>query len=305
MRRLDRPRQLADERVLRVVGVLVLVHQEVPEPALVERRDLGEGTEQVHGLRNEVVEVERVRAVQLGRVAPEQLEEHDLRRVVRVDLAAVALDVDELVLELRDLARDGAHRETQRVGLHVLHEPLDEGARVGRVVDRETAREAELLGLAAQDAHARRVERRDPHALRGVPADELLDALAHLARRLVRERDGENLARPQLAIADEPGDAPREHARLARASARDDEERLRARLHGRELLRVEALEQRVIVPTRGIEGVVGEEAHGRPSLGRAPDRLAAARPVRVRRGPRGRGRAGRRRRRRARSTPRR
>ena len=32
--RLDRPGQLADERVLRVVGVLILVDQHVPEPAL-------------------------------------------------------------------------------------------------------------------------------------------------------------------------------------------------------------------------------------------------------------------------------
>ena len=40
--------QLADQHVLRVVGVLVLVDQDVPEPAAVGLAHLGEGLEQLH-----------------------------------------------------------------------------------------------------------------------------------------------------------------------------------------------------------------------------------------------------------------
>ena len=111
--RLDRPRQLTDERVLGVVGVLVLVDEHVPEPPLVERRDLGERAEQVDGLRDEVVEVEGVRPAQRLGVAPEDLEERDLFRVVGVEAAREGLDVDELVLELRDLAEHRAGREAR------------------------------------------------------------------------------------------------------------------------------------------------------------------------------------------------
>ena len=44
------------------------------------------------------------------------------------------------------------------------------------------------LRLAPQHAHAERVERHDPHGARR-RADELGEALAHLAGRLVREGD--------------------------------------------------------------------------------------------------------------------
>ena len=62
---------------------------------------------------------------------------------------------------------------------------------VGLVVDRELPRVAELVGVGAQDAHARRVERRHPHRARDRP-DQRADALAHLVGGLVGERDGED-----------------------------------------------------------------------------------------------------------------
>ncbi len=124
----------------------------------------------------------------------------------------------------------------------LFHQPFEQRARVARVVDRERLREAELLGLAAQDAHARRVERRDPHALRAV-ADQLTDALAHLARGLVRERDREDLARPRLFRAQQRGDAAGQHARLARSGTGDDQQRGSAVGDRFALRRVEAREQ--------------------------------------------------------------
>jgi hypothetical protein len=84
-----RPRELADERVLRVIRVLVLVDEDVPEAPLVERGDLREGTEEVDRLGDEVVEVERAGIAEATRVLAEDLEEHDLLRVVRVRIARV------------------------------------------------------------------------------------------------------------------------------------------------------------------------------------------------------------------------
>ena len=120
-------------------------------------------------------------------------------------------------------------------------------------------REAELLGLAAQDAHARGVEGRDPHALRAV-ADELLHALAHLARGLVGERDREDLAGPCLFVAQQARDAAGEHARLARAGTGDDEQRLAAVGDGLALRRVEPLEQVFVGARRRCGGRAGTEA---------------------------------------------
>ena len=284
---LNRPGQLANERVLRVIRVLILVNENVPESPLVQRRNLRKRAEQVDRLRDEIVEVEGVRTPKLDRVPAEQLEEHDLGRVTQIHLTAVTLRIDELVLEPRDLAGDGTHREAQGVGLHVFDKPLNQRARIGRVVDGECGAEAELLGLTPQDAHARRVERRDPHALRGLAPHEQLDALAHLGRRLVGERDGQNLAGPQLAITNEARDAPRQHRRLTRAGTRDDQQCLRPAQHGRALRRVEPVKQRIGVGERG----GGGGAHDHSSLGRAADAAPASiRPVTAPRGPQGRGR---------------
>lgn len=52
--------ELLDELVLRDVGVLVLVDEDVAEASAVVLRGVGEGLEQVDGRHDEVVEVERV-----------------------------------------------------------------------------------------------------------------------------------------------------------------------------------------------------------------------------------------------------
>ena len=76
-------------------------------------------------------------------------------------------------------------------------------------------------------------------------ADEPEDPLAHLGRRLVRERDREDPPRRDVAHADEVGDPVSEHARLARPGAREDEERALGRRDRAGLLGVQARDDRL------------------------------------------------------------
>jgi hypothetical protein len=80
-----------------------------------------------------------------------------------------------------------------------------------------------------------------PRTLIGVSAGQ---PQQHLARRLVRERDGEHRQRRRLAGREQPRDARREHARLAAAGAREDERRPVRQRDGLELRRVEVGEKR-------------------------------------------------------------
>jgi len=91
-------------------------------------------------------------------------------------------------------------------------------------------------------------------------AQQMQRAFAHLARRLVRERHGQDLPRLDPQVADQIGDAVREHARLPRAGARQDEQRPFAVCNGRSLLRIERVEDRV-----GHRSMVCATA-GQPSL---------------------------------------
>ena len=251
----DRLRVVADDRevavlggeqlepaVLGVVGVLVLVDEHPAERVRVAVADLLEQLEQVDRAEQQVVEVHRVGAVQLALVALVDVGDGLLEE--RADELAVVLRGAELVLRVGDLDLHRPRREPLGVDVEVVQALLDQPPLVGRVVDRELARVAEPVRVRAQHARAGGVERHHPHRARRA-ADEQLDPVAHLLRRLVRERDGEDLVRPCLARAQQVGDPVGEHARLARAGAGQDEQGPGARGHGLALGRVEPLQERV------------------------------------------------------------
>ena len=210
------------EPVLRVVRVLVLVDEDVAERGLPLLARLGEVLEQLDGEEEHVVEVDGVRG-----------EEPPLVEVVRVgdglvvegrDALAVLLGADQVVLRGRDLGVDAARDEALRVALELLEDRLREPDLVGLVVDREVRAVAEPRRLAAEDAAAGGVEGQDPDRARDA-AEHVLEPLAHLARRLVREGDREDLLRLDPVRVDQVRDPVREDARLAGAGAGDDEER--------------------------------------------------------------------------------
>ena len=275
-----------------MVGVLVLVDEHVAEPAPVVLRDVGERLEQVHRGHDQVVEVERV-----GLEQPPLVERVGLgQRLLQVRLGAPGegLVVDQLVLEVADLGGERPRRVALRVQVEVAADQGHQALRVGLVVDGEGRLHAQVRRLPTQDAHARRVERADPHDL-GAPADECRDALLHLAGGLVGEGDREHRAGVHVALAEQVGDPVREHPGLPGAGAGDDQQRTPCVLDRCPLLRVEAFQQpgrvapalaargrgcggRVVRPRRQREGVVEESAHLPSSLGGAPDATGLALP---------------------------
>jgi hypothetical protein len=119
---------------------------------------------------------------------------------------------------------DAARDEALRVALELLETGLRQPHLVGRVVDREVRAVAEAGCLAAQDPAAGGVEGEDPDRVRD-GAEQALEALAHLPRGLVRERDREDLVRLHAAGVDQVRDAVGEDARLPGARPGDDEKR--------------------------------------------------------------------------------
>ena len=234
--------QQLEPAVLGVVGVLVLVDQHPAEGVRVAVADLLEELEQVDRAEQQVVEVHRVHAVDLALVVLVDVGHRLLEE--GADHLAVVVGRPQLVLGVRDLGLHRARREALDVDVQVVEALLDQAPRVGRVVDRELARVAEPVGVGAQHARAGRVEGHHPHGAGGA-ADEQLDALAHLLRGLVGERDRQDLVRARLARAQQVGDPVGQHAGLARAGAGQDQQRPLA-VRDRVALRlVEALQQGV------------------------------------------------------------
>ncbi|GAB3863819.1 hypothetical protein GCM10027610_111160 [Dactylosporangium cerinum] len=240
--------ELLHQHVLRVVGVLVFVDEDVAEPAAIGLGDLGVALQQVHHAHDQVVEVERVglgEALLIERVG---LGEGPLGGADR--LGGEGLGVDQLVLQVGDLRGQPAGRIAFRVEVELADHELHEPAGVVGVIDRERRLETRVVVLGPQDAHARRVERRHPHQP-GATADEVGDALLHLAGGLVGEGDRDDLTGVHGTGREQIGDPAGQHLGLARAGAGDDEQRGTLVGHGVTLRTVEPVEQRLRIAAAG------------------------------------------------------
>ena len=144
------------------------------------------------------------------------------------------------VLPAVDHRGQGARRPALLVDVCGLDQLLHQAQLVVGVQDGEIGFEPRQLGMAAQHLGADGMEGAEPlHALDHA-ADQGADALLHLARRLVGEGDGEDLARPGAARGEDVGEARGQDARLAGAGAGQHQHRAVGRQHGLALLRVEA-----------------------------------------------------------------
>ena len=213
--------ELHSQRVLHGVGVLILVDQDVGEPSPVVLEHVGVLVEQTDRVEQQVVEVHGI-----GRQHPPLIEVEDVGNAAVEDGDGRLAELDRPLLArlgLADLAEHRARRHLLGVDVELAGDDLDQAARVGIVVDGETALVAEPVAMGPQDPHARRVEGRDPHAPRSGP-DQLGDPVLHLTGRLIGEGDGQDLPGGGIAAGDEVGDPAGEHSRLTGSGPGHDQQ---------------------------------------------------------------------------------
>ncbi len=144
------------------------------------------------------------------------------------------------ILPAVDQAAEQPRRPALLVEIGGADQLLQQPQLVVRVEDGEIGVQPDQLGMAAQHLRGDRVEGAEPgHAL-DRRADDPPDPLAHLARRLVGEGDGEDLGRPGAAGGDEVREPRRQRRRLAGPGAGEHQHRPLGRQHRLALRRVEA-----------------------------------------------------------------
>jgi hypothetical protein len=242
--------QQAQPEILRDVGVLIFVHQDVAKPALILRQHLRVLAEQPDHLQQEIAEVGGVENLQPL-----------LERGVELLAAAVGkrgglagrhlVGRQPAVLPMINQPGQHAARPALLVDVLGLEQLLEQPDLVVGVEDGEVALQPDQLGVAAQDLHADRVERAEPrHALDRL-ADHAADPLLHLARGLVGEGHCENVARPRAAGGEDVGDPRGQHSCFAGSGARQHQQRAFQGLDGEPLLRVHGVEVAGRPRTRG------------------------------------------------------
>ncbi len=101
------------------------------------------------------------------------------------------------------------------------------------------------LDIAAQNAHAERMKRRNERLGKRRMAENPVDALRHLAGGLVGEGDGENGVGRDALFLNEPGDSAGDDAGLARAGAGKDEQRALGGFNSSALFGIQIGEERL------------------------------------------------------------
>ena len=219
--------EFLDQQELDVVGVLILIDEDVLELLLVFLTRFGTGIEQTEHVDEQVIEVHRVRGFESGLV-----EFVDGRQLIHAGFTIFAEQVgahpifagtDPAVLRHRDTAEDVGGFVDLLIETTLFADRFDDRFAVGRIVDGEIAGKAELIREWTNEAGTDAMK----SAHEQVPcfaADEFIDTLLHLSRGFVGEGEGHDTSR-RNALLQEVGDAVSEDAGLTRSGAGHDERR--------------------------------------------------------------------------------
>ena len=230
---------------LGMVGVLELVDHDVLEAALEVAAHVGPGPQELQDQDDLVAEIDAAVAghqlliLGVGGRQLALLEDALARFLVvgrRGDLAGEPLDIRQIFLgrdvfvlaaaDERDDRADVAGRIAERpvVDQRKLEQAVaEENDLLGAVENAEIGLQPHLERMLAQDPIAERVEGRDLDV--GVAVlHQRVDALLHLGRGLVGEREREDLVGTRLFLGDQPGDATGDDGGLAGAGTGHDQE---------------------------------------------------------------------------------
>ena len=245
--------QLTYQHILRMIRVLVFVDENVAEPVSVILGHLWATLKQFHRAHDQIIEINGVRHGQamlvLGIHHGDQFLDVAIRDPVTADTGLIIAvhglqlvpPAGQRVLAIGNPAKDHARRIPLHVNVQIGADEFEQSFAISRVIYGEARFEADLITVSSQDAHACGVEGGDPHAF-GFRAYKCGESFLHFRRGLVGEGDGEDAAGPET-MRQEPCDASGQHAGLARAGSRADEQCLSVIFDRFFLLRVEILDQ--------------------------------------------------------------
>ena len=214
------------QAILQLIDILELINHDVFEPPLPFLTDVRMLAEDVEREFQEVVVVETEAFLLLVEVTIKENVFFFRRRIIlRLELGNGKLDEVFVILRLADAFAHLEHvaclpvRHVAQCQVAFLVNGREHIIDVTVVEHEEVFREADGMTVFLQHGHGEAMKRID--VARIVIACHRVDAAAHLACRLVRERHAEDIAGQDAELLDEIGKAVHERPRLARARTRE------------------------------------------------------------------------------------
>jgi hypothetical protein len=201
---------------LRVIDVLVLVYENVAEFVLPAGACFDVAFQESDRLADQIVKIEPVVFAQTALVfaVDRSITLACERRVFGLNRIGGL----ERVLGAADAIQRRARRELPLVVSEIRNHFAHQRALIGIVEDRKIGTDAGFVPVAAQDAHARRVERERPNIARGF-TDHFVQTALEFRGGFVGERHRKDAIRKDILVFDQVRNAVRQHARFAAAGA--------------------------------------------------------------------------------------
>ena len=179
---------------------MVFVDEHVAEAPLIIGEDFGVAGEKVQIVQHQIAKIDGIHRHQAVLVLAIELHRPALREIAGIG-GRNLVGAETAILPALNLSEQKARRPAPLVDVLRLQDLLQQPDLVIGVEDREARLEPDRLGVPAQNARGDRMKGAEPHAFGGA-ADHRFQPLAHLARRLVGEGDGEQFGWESAACGD-------------------------------------------------------------------------------------------------------
>ena len=211
--------ELHDDRHLNVIGILILIHQDIIEAGSIFVANILMLPEELIGKRQQIIEIHGIGLLAALHVSHENLTNlRHLRTLVLLEDSRIALisrSTHQVVLRHRNLGMNGSRFILLIIQPHLLHYRLDQRARVTFVINGKVVVEADMLSLRSQDSGEDAVESTHIEMLGEIISHQFSDTFLHLPCRLIGK--GERHDAPGFhALAQEISYLISKHTRLTR-----------------------------------------------------------------------------------------
>ena len=217
--------QQVDYPVLRHVGILILVHQDMRDDILEILRHLRMTVQEDIGVQEDIVEIHDSLLPAFFRIQPVHIAYTVLAHLgVLADglvIVHVCLCGNQIVLRGGYAGEHLAWLVDLVVELEFLDAHLDCVLRISSIIYRKRLRKAQKVGVLPEYTGKYGMESAHPQTARAVPADDGRDALLHLPGRLVGEGKGHDGGRLHARLY-QARNLPRKHASFPGSGSGDD-----------------------------------------------------------------------------------
>ena len=212
-------REAANNQILSIVCILILIDKDILEEVLICRKHLGTISEQNICLQQQIVKIHRV--IVLTTTAILDINISKFRHLTAAIIASqrcicsICSRGDKAVFCSRDTRMNGIWLILILIQIALLNNSLDKVARICGLVDCKLTLVAYRLGIIAQYTGKNRVESTHRYTTRGA-TDHSFNTLTHLICRLLGKGQREDILRANTLLK-HICDARGKHTRLTRA----------------------------------------------------------------------------------------